>query len=149
MQHGSILGNSGDSQSSLCSTSYYGNLKNLHADGFVPISVSRGVPKFYQGAQFIELAPSWALIKAPIADYVPEYKHVLSKLDPTDVLKSLLRISGGAKIALLCYEKPGEFCHRRLIAEWLEPAIQMSVAEVEVQPSASKQPKKPSQPLLF
>ena len=28
----------------------------------------------------------------------------------------------GTEIALICYEKPENFCHRHLVAEWLQEA---------------------------
>ena len=36
-----------------------------------------------------------------------------------EVLKDLSELSGGNDIALVCYEKPGDNCHRHLIADWL------------------------------
>lgn len=30
-----------------------------------------------------------------------------------------MKLSGGKDIALICYEKPTDFCHRHLVAEWL------------------------------
>lgn len=41
------------------------------------------------------------------------YSKVLSKLDPYEVLNDL-----NHKI-ILCYEKPGDFCHRYIVASWL------------------------------
>ena len=28
-------------------------------------------------------------------------------------------MSGGSNVALVCYEKPSDFCHRHLVAGWL------------------------------
>jgi uncharacterized protein (DUF488 family) len=49
---------------------------------------------------------------------------VLGKLDPAKVLDDL----GGGAI-LMCWEKPGEDCHRRLVAEWLEKHLSIKVPE--------------------
>ena len=46
--------------------------------------------------------------------------EVLDKLNPTEVWKKLSELSDGKPFALICYEKPGDFCHRHLVAEWLE-----------------------------
>lgn len=35
-------------------------------------------------------------------------------LNPNDILKEL-----GEDAVLLCYEKPGDFCHRHLVSQWL------------------------------
>ena len=53
--------------------------------------------------------------------YVELYnKEVLSKLDAIDVCIDLYNISNGNAVVLLCYEKPGDFCHRHIVADWLE-----------------------------
>jgi len=33
------------------------------------------------------------------------------------------------KIAINCWEKPGEDCHRRLVAEWLEKHLSTKIPE--------------------
>ena len=37
-------------------------------------------------------------------------------------MKQLQELAGGKgkDIALICYEKPGEFCHRNIVREWLK-----------------------------
>ncbi|MCM1500678.1 MAG: hypothetical protein NC124_19625, partial [Clostridium sp.] len=59
-------------------------------------------------------------------DYYIEYfqAEVLDKLDVTDVLMDFSRMDHGFNvgkndIALICYGKPSDFCHRHLVAEWL------------------------------
>lgn len=53
------------------------------------------------------------------ADYTEEmyrneyYKNVLNKLDPKEIYSAL------DEHVLLCYEKSNDFCHRHIIAEWL------------------------------
>ena len=53
--------------------------------------------------------------------YVKEFKkRVLEPLNVIDVLHDLWILAGkSTDIALVCYEKPGDFCHRHLVAEWL------------------------------
>ena len=48
---------------------------------------------------------------------------MLDKLLVTDVIVDLSRMvygftTGDEDIALICYEKPSDFCHRHLVAEW-------------------------------
>ena len=39
---------------------------------------------------------------------------------PDDVIPiSIIHLSGGRDIVLVCYEGPSKFCHRHLVAEWL------------------------------
>lgn len=59
------------------------------------------------------------------AEYTIEYRRdVLNKLDPVKVAQEL-----GSDAVLLCWEAPGEFCHRRLVAAWLEEALGIEVPE--------------------
>ncbi|MDR2778025.1 MAG: hypothetical protein LBB13_00760 [Rickettsiales bacterium] len=37
--------------------------------------------------------------------------------------------SGGQQLALLCYEKPGETCHHRIVVERLRQSLSISVEE--------------------
>ena len=48
-------------------------------------------------------------------------KEVLDTLEYNSVLNQLARRSNGKldSVILLCYEKPGDFCHRHLVADWL------------------------------
>ena len=50
-------------------------------------------------------------------------EQVLWNLNPTDVIADLSQLDYGFNIGendicLLCYEKPTDFCHRHLVAEW-------------------------------
>ncbi len=93
------------------------------------VAISQGVPKWYKGKVYKKLAPSWALVKIEDEkEYVRRYKYeVLDRLDPAQVLKEL-----GEDAVLLCWEKPGEFCHRRIVAEWLEGELGIEVPELGV-----------------
>lgn len=107
-------------------TSYYANpaLKNLNGEIRL-IGISRGVPRWFKGEKFMPLAPTWAMVKMQdMAEYTRLYKNnILAPLDPFEIYKKL------DNSILLCWEKPGEFCHRRLVAEWLENATGELVAE--------------------
>lgn len=48
--------------------------------------------------------------------------QVLVDLDPQQVYKDLKAMSKGKDVALVCYETPQKFCHRHLVAKWLEDA---------------------------
>ena len=46
----------------------------------------------------------------------------MDQLNAVDVIKELNYLVpnvNGKNIALICYEKPSDFCHRHLVAEWL------------------------------
>ena len=96
------------------------------------VAISQGVPKWFKGRSYKALAPSWALVKVKNPDEYKRRYHeeVLSKLDPAQVLCDL-----GEDAILLCWEKPGEFCHRMLVAEWLQDTLGVNVEELGKKPS--------------
>ena len=65
-------------------------------------------------------SPSESKFRAYYADF-------LSALNARKVVRDLLRIS--LDPILLCWERPGEFCHRRLVAEWIESETGLFVPE--------------------
>lgn len=100
-------------------TSYFGNLQKIQRAGIVPISVSLWPPKWYSGLRMPELAPEKLFINWPEQHYKPKYQEKLDKLNAKEVLKKIIQLSGGKDVAICCYEKPNEFCHRQMIADWL------------------------------
>ena len=105
-------------------TSYYANLKNIPED-IIPISIAGKCPDFYEGLQYKKLAPKyWFFQQWKINNdndfYIENFnKEVLNTLTPKKVIEDLISLSKGADVVLLCYEKPGDFCHRHLVANWL------------------------------
>ncbi len=100
-------------------TSYFKNSINLQLKGIHVISIARKNPAGYRGDSLIELAPEWPWLKLPQRDYMPLYMGKLSQLSPHEVLKRIEQLADGKDAALLCYERPGAFCHRQLVARWL------------------------------
>ena len=90
------------------------------------VAISQGVPRWYKGRRYMPLAPSRELIKIEDEQlFRPLYdKQVLSKLDPQQVYADL-----GPDAIMLCWESPGKFCHRRVVAEWLEKALDIKIDE--------------------
>lgn len=110
-------------------TSYFAKLKSL-PDNIVPISICGKAPDWYKGLQYKKLAPKYDFFmewkKSHDNDYYIKCfnEQVLDKLDILTVIRNLidLTISVGQtnkSICLICYEKPSDFCHRHLVAEWL------------------------------
>jgi uncharacterized protein (DUF488 family) len=105
-------------------TSYFAKLKSLPAD-IIPISICGKAPLFYKGIQYKTLAPKYEFFMQWKADhdndkYTQCYqKEVLDELDAQTVLEKLSELSEGKDVALICYEKASDFCHRHLVADWL------------------------------
>jgi len=106
-------------------TSYFAKLQNIPSS-VVPISICGKAPDWYTGSQYKKLAPKynffmeWKRNQDNIFYIREYYAQVLAPLKQEDVLFELLKLSMNKDIVLLCYEKPNEFCHRHLVAGWLQ-----------------------------
>lgn len=67
-------------------------------------------------------------------EYIRRYNDILATLDPQKVWDELHVLAGGAEPVLLCFERPPftekNFCHRRMVAEWLRQELGMEVPEL-------------------
>jgi len=103
---------------------------NFQIAGHLPqaVAISQGIPRGWTGRVYRPLAPPWSMIK--ISDpvkYIQAYRQqILAKLDPQQVLIDL----GGDDFIMLCWEKPGDFCHRLLVAAWLRKELGVRVDEL-------------------
>ena len=109
-------------------TSYFAKLKELENHNILPISICGKTPDWYKGLQYKKLAPKYGFFmewkKNHDNDFYIEHfqKEVLDRLDILNVVRDIINISNQEKkkeIVLICYEKPSDFCHRHLVAEWL------------------------------
>ena len=96
------------------------------------VAISRSQTRGWTGRVYELLAPSWRLVQEAKSgaidedEYIQRYREeVLLKLDPARVYADL-----GEDAILICWERPGAFCHRRLVAEWFEEKLEVSVQEV-------------------
>ena len=108
-------------------TGCFQDIKKYKQAGLVPISIAGYAPDDYKGIQFKTLAPKYSWWKEwhdkhlSNGWYRKKYqKTVLDKLNP-QIIANRLKFFGD-NVVLLCYEKPGEFCHRQLVANWLRNA---------------------------
>lgn len=116
-------------------TSYFGKLGALHQAGVAPICIARGIPKFYGGAVEQSVAPFFWMLKDGVTreEYIEAYYYkVLSRVNAKEFLARCEELSKGKDVALLCYEKPEDFCHRHLLAEWLNRELGIEVREFGV-----------------
>ncbi len=117
-----------------------GNYDNCKTGNLVSISGDRGRLKDFVGESKMSLAPKkdfWKIWHDNIGNideedntrfYVREYyKNVLSKIDPKELYDSLKD-----ETILLCYENNTDFCHRHLVAFYLELFLGIKTSEVRV-----------------
>jgi hypothetical protein len=100
-------------------TGYFAKISRYRLVGLTTISIAR-FNKYYSGASLKLLAPSVEMIHEPESIYIPKYQLILSRLSKQGIIDEILRLSGGKDCILLCYEKPTDFCHRHLVAKWLD-----------------------------
>lgn len=104
------------------------------------ISGDRGKRANFKGNSYSKLAPRKSFWKVwhdnigKISEaennkyYIEEYFiQVLSKLDPEKIYNEL------DYSILLCYETHEEFCHRQIVAEWLELFLDVKVDEIIIE----------------
>ena len=135
-------------------TSYFAQMKNFPY-GYIPISICGKAPEYYSGLQYKKLAPTkdFFLKWKENQDnnfYIEQYNsRVLSGLNPYEVVEDLIHLippqiqmlnsitncpiwdNPNINIVLLCYEKPDDFCHRHLVADWLS-SNGINVKELEI-----------------
>ncbi len=134
-------------------TSYYARLKTIDTKKYVPIAISGDEGKIvgFEGLAQRRLSPytffrKWKERETEIEklkdaigeeeyqklkgenqnDYIEKfYAKVLKNLNPVEVYDSL-----GENAVLLCFEKPTQFCHRFLVAAWLELKLGVKIDEL-------------------
>lgn len=120
-------------------TTYFAMLYKLPSN-VIPVSICGKCPDWYNGLEYKKLAPKYEFFKiwkeTKDNDYYIEHfnKEVLDKLTqikvvteiqmilPNDIKEKMQEPFYDSKewhVALVCYEKPGDFCHRHLVADWL------------------------------
>ena len=108
-------------------TSFFGAIDRIE----YPIAICGKRPYWYEESgrpSYPALAPKigffmdWKNGKIGDDGYVKEFiRQVLLPLDPKAVFEDLCALYPGVpdgKIVLMCYEAPGKFCHRHLVASW-------------------------------
>lgn len=122
-------------------TSYFGKLKSLPKN-IIPITICAKCPDWYDGLQYKKLIPKFDFFMKykqdqNVEDFSKSYEEqVLQGLDPAEIeaeLEELLPAkvqktiemincplweNNEISIALICFERPEYFCHRKLVAEW-------------------------------
>lgn len=108
-------------------TSYLAKSKKIIDNGLLPIAIVRYLPKSIDMINITTLAPNAKLLHRYKIDndsisYTKEFNHYLKSLNPEHIineLQYLSEINKNKDIVLVCYEKSTAFCHRHLVANWL------------------------------
>lgn len=122
----------------MITTSYFYKSKNIEGINHRIVSIVRGKPRHYSGIkhQLKSLAPTHNLTRefmtgyASEKEYVASFNTMLASLNVNDVINELLKKTRGAEPILMCYCSPYRFCHRHLVAEWIEKETGETVKEL-------------------
>ena len=108
-------------------TSYFAKLSKLPPN-ITPIAICGKSPEWYKGFEYKKLAPKWSFFsewkKTHDHDfYIKHFNNeVLAPINASRVVEELYMLiekNQDEDIVLICYEKPTDFCHRHLVADWL------------------------------
>ena len=122
-------------------TSRYNNQLAIMTSGLVPVGITLGGVRFklrYElAARFNQLAPDWKMLK--IADPLAFRRAFRARMDALGIdgvaalLNPISEAHQGRAVVLLCFEnlaEPVAWCHRRILAEWLEARTGQQVPEL-------------------
>ena len=111
-------------------TSYFAKAAKLKG---IKLSISVVTPKWVLvDGHWNAVKPAWSLVEKYKSDadekaYTLAYKTQLAGLDLAEDIRELLAIQGD--VFLLCYEAPDKFCHRHLLAKYLNKKYGLEVQE--------------------
>lgn len=118
-------------------TSYFGNPRIREffdrQDPKPPvISIAASTPDWFQARQYPALAPPWGILSLYKKGMIDKdryeemyFAQVLRNLDVHKVITEL-----GHDAILLCWEKPGQFCHRQIVADWIRANSGVEIEEL-------------------
>lgn len=120
-------------------TARYSN-KSITNDKHIPIQISLGSPKFKLqytvNGKMLMLAPQYSLLRENNKiEYQRKYIERLEHIGVDRIKDALSSFSQeGKEIVLLCFEdvtKDGNWCHRRMFADWYELKTGEKIDELE------------------
>jgi hypothetical protein len=116
-------------------TSYYA--KKLPPN-FIRVSISLGFPHWEKPMpRLLNLAPTPQILSVKDEQqYKVLYMRLLESIGIVTILDAIASVtphdSLNTNVAFLCYEsllKPGQFCHRRMLAEYVERHSSLKIPE--------------------
>jgi hypothetical protein len=100
----------------------------------VPVAVTVGLPGWFPRGlhEWRTVAPFGLLEITDEAEFRRRYRARLHRLTPKVLreLDELRAMYAPERLILLCFEAPGKWCHRRLLAEWIEQKTGEEVPEL-------------------
>ena len=121
---------------SIIKTSYYYAVKNK-ANDYYKVAISRTAPTNEYDLHALSLAPDsdnlWAYKNEYIDDkeYTRQYLDKLNRILDNGTLQSIIEnLKAHDKVLLLCYEGKSKFCHRHILADFLNEHFKLGISEL-------------------
>lgn len=132
----------------ICPVVATSNYKSLPHSYPGAVSISCSMPRGYSTSSVYKKLAPMGFKNAPMPEYLSRFTALLAALDPAEVLADLQALAlrravqmgypedqaAGFPPVMLCFESPGNgpanFCHRQLVAAWLEEHLGIEVPEV-------------------
>jgi Protein of unknown function, DUF488 len=88
-----------------------------------PVRISLGVPRFKLSWELPpnplwELTPRGRYFHAEPAEFAREYRAQLDRYGTARLHEIFTALATGDRLLLLCFERSGADCHRRLFSQW-------------------------------
>ena len=121
---------------SIIRTSYYYKVRNK-AEDYYKVAISLTAPTGEYDSHAVKLAPTqdmlWYYKNSFIseAEYTRMYNNILDKLKADGSLDWFVKdFRKHDKVLLLCYEGKYKFCHRHILAEYLNRHYALDITEL-------------------
>lgn len=120
-------------------TGYFARIEKYKELGLYPVSIARYNPKGMNIFTWSAVAPSEDILRdyksGKITEIEYDFRYRL-QLQNRNILEDLYFIDSKIPkeyngIVLCCYEKSGTFCHRYILAEYIDEKFSISVKEVD------------------
>lgn len=98
------------------------------------MAISCSMPDWYEGSRCGGLAPNWELVRGSKEGEISnqEYAHrYLDLIEDRGWTPHRIVNEFESGTVFLCYEKPGDFCHRRVMALWVRESLGLTIPEWE------------------
>ena len=118
-------------------TGIYKQIEEEKNNGFISISLYSSNNDFVKH-EYKSLAPNWKLYedlktkKITEEKFILTYNEQLDTLNPLMVFEDLNSLVSGYEPILMTDGSKKKFCHRHLVAEWLEKNLDVIVEEYKI-----------------
>lgn len=122
-------------------TGYFARVKKYKELGLYPVSIARYNPKGINIFTWSAVAPSEDILRdyksGKITEIEYDFRYRL-QLQNRNILEDLYFIDSKVPkeykgIVFCCYEKSGTFCHRYILAEYIDEKFSIPVKEVSLE----------------